>query len=131
MFHVIIEGGPEDRKCGNKNEEASPAAEARKHSSGQCFVIRHMLEHVQGIDVIDRFRLVFFHCCRDGESKPPKNSLIFGVRFDAIGLEATGTKHFWECAPPGSEIGNLSGIPRHGRDDLVGQPTIIISRFLQ
>ena len=60
VFDGIVESRPQDRKSGHENKEPPAPTETGEYRTNECLIVQHMLEHVQGIDIIRCFRLVLF-----------------------------------------------------------------------
>ena len=131
VIDVIVEARPQDRKRRHENKEPAAPAKTGEYRTNECLVVRHMLKHVQGVCIIQRFRLMFFHRRLDLKSESSEDGLIFRIRLDATDLQAVCPKHFCECPASRAEIDNLRGVRRFRGDNLVRQPAVVIPRALQ
>lgn len=131
VFDVIVEARPQDRKRRYENKEAAAPPETGKYRTNEGFVVRHMLEHVQGVDIIERFRFMLFHRRLNVKSESPENALILRIQLDATDLQATNPKALRECPSARTEIGNLRRMRGFRGNNLGRQPAIVIPRVFQ
>jgi hypothetical protein len=92
MFDMIVQARPEQRKRRDENEQPAARAQPRKNRSNQLLIFGNMLEHIQRVDVINRFGFLFIDRRSDREAALAQNCLVFRVWFHTIDRQPAGAQ---------------------------------------